>query len=301
MTRGLPVILSLDVGGSAIKSGLVSTDGSLIGSPARREIDSRREAGPVLEDFAEVLRDLSRDAVPYTPLGVGVAMPGPFDYARGISRMSNHGKFDSLHGINLAQELTRRVPALADLPWRWINDAAAFALGELRYGAARHADRALFLTLGTGCGSAFAVDGKLIDSGEGVPENGYVYPLLYRGTRIDDLLSHRGVSRLWSEVTGSSGETLPAAEIARLAAEGDEDALETFRRFGTLLARSLAPVYRSFRPRLVVLGGQVSRGYPFFAQAAADEGAPPLVVAHQLDSAALQGAASALLERVEAR
>ena len=298
-------VLALDVGGTAIKSAVVLPDGSLLGEHERHDIDSEAPADAVLERFAHVLRRLVHRSQGRRLLGIAVSMPGPFDYERGISLMHGLGKFDAIFGLPLAAELTARVPELANLPWRWINDASAFALGELRYGAARGADRAMFLTLGTGCGSAFAIGAQLVTNGTGVPPHGYVYPLEYEGRRIDDLLSQRGLMRLWHDAAAAGGDEVPTeavtsptdpAAIAALALAGNARAKATYRRFGELLARALAPVFESFRPDLVVLGGQISRSFDLFAPAAMEAGAPPLCVASDLDGAALKGAATLLLD-----
>src|SRR5690606_7636854 len=103
-----------------------------------------------------------------------------FDEASGSFRIVDQGKFEALHGVPLLPGLLARLPRLSHLPAVFVNDARAFALGEICFGAARGEGRVLVLTLGTGCGSAFAVDGQLVTSGPGVPEGGYVYSLKYK-------------------------------------------------------------------------------------------------------------------------
>ena len=44
--------------------------------------------------------------------GVGMAIPGPFDYEHGISRMQGLNKYDAIYGIPLESEIRERVPAL---------------------------------------------------------------------------------------------------------------------------------------------------------------------------------------------
>ncbi|MEX2540539.1 MAG: ROK family protein [Trueperaceae bacterium] len=298
-------MISFDIGGSAIKSGLIQSDGSVDGDLARRTIDSTAGAQEILAELTEAIEAAHGRAGESTVIGVTVAIPGPFDYRRAISRMNGLGKFEALYGLELDSLLRRRLPQLSSLPWRWVNDAAAFALGELHYGAARGMERAVFLTLGTGCGSAFAVDGALVSEGEGVPENGYVYPLPYRGAVVDEWLSQRGLWRLWREVAGSGRieDEIDGAELADLARSGDERAAETYRRFGEALAAALAPVFAGFRAQRVVLGGQISRSADLFVPAARQalvqnaevSPTPDLVTAMRLDAAALQGAASQLL------
>jgi glucokinase len=291
-----PAVLCLDVGGSSVKSGVVLASGELIAGPFRKDLDSTGPAGPVVAALASSLEGLLPAASAFEVVGVGVSMPGPCDYEQGVPLMRGLGKFESLYGLDLAAEVTKAAPALAGLRWRWLNDAQAFGLGELRFGAGRGADRVLFLTLGTGCGSAFAVGGRLVTSGEWVPEGGFVYALTHGEHKVDELLSARGVLRQWRAVAGDEASVRTAADVGALAEAGDPRALEAFARFGRVMAEALGPVFRAFQPDLVVLGGRVSRSLRFFGPAAMDAGAPPLRPAEAPDEAALRGAAAHLLE-----
>lgn len=294
-----PAVLCLDVGGSSVKSGVVLASGEVTAGPFRTELDSAGPAGPIVGVLACSLERLADLANGHEVLGIGVSMPGPTDYERGVPLLKGLGKFESLYGLDLAQEIEKRAPGLQRLPWRWLNDAQAFALGELRFGAAKGASRAMFLTLGTGCGSAFAVDGRIVTSGLGVPEGGFVYPLRYWDSAIDELLSARGVLRAWREASGSDvdpGSVQTAREVGRRAQAGEPRALEAFVRFGRLLAAALGPVFEAFRPDVVVLGGKVSESLPFFGPAAVGAGAPNLVLAAAPETASLRGAAVHLLE-----
>ncbi len=300
---GGAAVLCLDVGGSSVKSGVVLAGGELIAGPFRQELDSAGPSGPIVAALASSLEAPLPAAAGRDVRGVGVSMPGPTDYARGVPLMRGLGKFESVYGLDLAAEVVGLAPSLAGLPWRWLNDARAFALGELRFGAARGASRAMFLTLGTGCGSAFAVDGRILTSGPGVPEGGFVYLLRHEGSTLDELLSARGVLRLWRQVAagrrpaaGDLEGVASAREVGRRAQAGDPAALEAFARFGSLLAAALEPVFTAFRPEVVVLGGKVSESLRFFAPSAGEAGAPPLVAAAAPDAAALRGAAVHLLE-----
>ncbi len=300
-----PAVLCLDVGGSSVKSGVVLSGGVVVG-PYRAAVNSSGEAAEILDALASALLRLRRESAQLHVRGTCMAMPGPFDYENGVSRMRGIGKYDAIYGMPLADAVEERAPSLAGLPWRWLNDANAFALGELRFGAAAGVGRAMILTLGTGCGSAFVVGGQLVTSGPGVPADGYVYPLLHKGRPVDELLSARGVERLWQEVAsgdasegdaGAGPSTVTAQQVGELAGSGDGRALEALRRFGALLAAALRPVFTAFAPEIVVLGGQVSRSLPYFESAAVAAGAPPLVAAAAPELSALRGAAAHFLDR----
>ena len=104
---------------------------------------------------------------------LAVAIPGPFDYDAGIGLFRDVGKFDALAGVDVRYGLLRR---LADPSARiaFVNDAAAFGLGEWLVGAARGCSRAVALTLGSGVGSAFVAEGAIVAGGPEVPPEGYV-------------------------------------------------------------------------------------------------------------------------------
>lgn len=298
-----PAVLCLDVGGSSVKSGVVLANGNVVVGPERAPLKSKGPAEAIVASLAQALAGLHARAAGLNVVGIGVSMPGPFDYQAGVSHMSGIGKFDAIHGLPLASAVASYAPQLAGLLWRWLNDAQAFALGELRFGAAAGAGRAMFITLGTGCGSAFAVNGHLVTSGPGVPPHGYVYPLRYKGRTVDVLLSARGLVRLYTEEKkaaaasgaqlgpGSQPGRLSAQKVGELAAAADPAALKAMNRFGALIASALGPVFSAFKPDVVVVGGQISRSLPHFGAAAAAAGAPQLVPAAAADLAALRGAA----------
>ena len=112
--------------------------------------------------------------------------------------MQGLDKYDALYGVDLRQELLHRLSGaglegLEGEDIRFINDVSAFALGEMYFGNARGAEKAMFICIGTGCGSAFGVEGRLADeSTPGVPPKGYVYPVPFLDSCIDDYLSKRG-------------------------------------------------------------------------------------------------------------
>jgi len=55
--------------------------------------------------------------------------------------------------------------------------------------------RTVFLTLGTGFGSAFMVDGNLVKNHPEVPENGVFYDKSFLGTIADECFSTRWIDR----------------------------------------------------------------------------------------------------------
>ena len=137
-------------------------------------------------------------------------------------------------------------------------------MGEIAAGAAHGVCRVVGITLGTGVGSAFAVDGHLVREGTGVPPGGEIWNVPYQGGIVEDQISTRAIQKSYRERTGKDREV---AAIAASAAQ-DPVAAEVFVEFGRNLGLALKTVLSSFGPRIIVLGGGISRSAQLFLPAA---------------------------------
>ena len=207
--------LGVDVGGTGVRAALVDAGGRLRSPVHQFDPQAHQDKDTILANLARGMAAVLQ-AAPQGVVGVGMGIPGPFDYAQGISLMQNVAKYDALYGVNLQAELRGRLGLPEGMPMRFLNDAAAFALGEWQFGAARGFRRVMAITLGTGCGSAFLVDGQVQSAVPGAGENGYVYNLPYRTGRVDDYISRRGFFTLWRERQGKprAPHGLDVAELA---------------------------------------------------------------------------------------
>ena len=142
--------------------------------------------------FVEVLYSLGKQAAEGVDgvEGAELAMPGPFDYGQGISWMKH--KMPYLYGVNLSEALAARFGWNASQV-RFLNDAAAYLLGEVGAGAAQGVKRVAVFTLGTGVGSGFAVDGRVVTDGKGVPPGGEIWNVPYAGGIVEDQISTRAL------------------------------------------------------------------------------------------------------------
>lgn len=287
------VVIALDVGGTSVKAGLVDFTGALVGAPAQFPIQSQGDAETILGGFEAALRALWQTAGGRRVAGIGVGMCGPMDYATGTSLIRGVHKYEAIYGVNLPDDWRRRLRLAAGFPIRFVNDAAAFALGESLFGAGRGRRRVMAVTLGTGCGSAFVVDGKVVRAGEGVPQGGEIYYLPLAGERIDDWISRRGILRLWA-AAGGSLEGVDVAEIAAAGASGDRVAREVWSRFGVLLADALGPVADAFRPECLVVGGGIARSLSLYDGPLQARLQCPLVASTD-GAAGVKGAASLII------
>jgi glucokinase len=260
-------VLVYDVGGSHIAAAVCS-DGLQLG----RIVRAPHPAEQTSDAFIGVLYSLASQAVASSNVlsgstamaGASVAMPGPFDYEAGVSRARH--KLPYLYGVDLLHALALRFGWQPEQV-RFLNDAAAYLLGEIGAGAARGAARAVGVTLGTGIGASFAVDGRVVREGPGVPPGGEIWNQPYDSGIVEDSLASRTIQANYQRRTGAMRTV---AEIAA-AAPADSDATAVFAEYGRHLGRALRLTLAPFAPDAVVLGGSISHAADLFLPAAERE------------------------------
>jgi glucokinase len=252
-------VLVYDVGGSHVAAAICLANAYRLGPVVSAVHPEQQTSGA----FVDLLYSLGVEASAGFggELGAEIAMPGPFDFAAGVSLMRH--KLPYLYGVDLREGLSRR------FGWepgqvRFLHDSAAFLLGEMGAGAARAVARAVGITLGTGIGSAFAVNGHVVTQGHGVPPGGEIWNLPYEGGIIEDCVSSRAIVSTYERRTGS------AREVADLAAATADDAAaaEAFEAFGRHLGLALRGALEAFAPNAIVLGGGISRSAHLFIPSA---------------------------------
>ena len=187
-----------------------------------------------------------------------MAVPGPFDYVRGVALFRDVGKFDSLYGVDVRHGLMLRLrPSPSAV--RFLNDADAFGVGEYAVGAARSHDRAVCITLGTGVGSAFLDQGRPVNSGPTVPPDGSIHLVVHEGRPIEDTISRRAIRTAYAAAAGvASADVAPDVHvIAERARHGDDLARAVLTHAFAGLGAALAPLVHRFDASIVVIGGSM--------------------------------------------
>lgn len=252
-------VLVFDVGGSHV-SAAVCLDGDFRLGPV---VSAPHSTVQTSDAFVGLLHTLGTEAAAgLRPVkGATLAMPGPFDFQAGISLMRH--KLPYLYAVDLRQALAERFrwqPSQV----RFLNDADAYLLGEVGAGAARGFVRAVGITLGTGVGSAFAVNGRLVTEGPGVPPDGEIWNLPYENGIAEDFVSARAIRGNYKRLTGESRDVVALAA----AAPEDQASQQAFTEFGQHLGKVLARMLAAFAPDVVVLGGGISRSAELFLSVA---------------------------------
>ncbi len=284
------LVIALDIGGTSVKSAGVASGGRVIGEPVITPIDSSAEADSILGTFAQVISTHLSQAKTSNVIGAALGFPGPFDYRAGICLIKGVEKYRAIYGVNIREALRARLD-LGDIPILFRNDAEAAAVGEARYGAGRGYQRLIGVTLGTGCGSAFLVDGVPVTSGPGVPPNGWLYPMLFRGLTADDTFSRRGLeARL--RMSGVAG--IDVKQAAADARAGDVTTRQVFEAFGADLGAFLNSFAAAFAAEAVLVLGQIAGAIDLFGPTLRQALSVPALPGERGPDAALLGVADLL-------
>ena len=288
----------MEVGGTHVTCARVDAGSMQVeaGNAHRRDLVAGADADSILDTLAASANEVA--AAHNGQWGIG--MPGPFDYPAGVGRFEGVGKFDALYGVDVRTALAERIgprPRRID----FLNDADAFVLGEWAVGALAGAVRCAGLTLGTGVGSGFVVDGAVVHEGAGVPRDGRANHITVDGRPLEDFMSRRAIRAAYEVVTGDGAADV--AEIADLARSGSSDAISVLASALRALGAAVGPYLQRFEPQMVVIGGSMSASWPLFEPwfiqgcTDADPVAPRTAVANDATHAGLSGAAYFSLRR----
>ncbi len=278
----------LEIGGTHVLGAVVTVDDWTVRESRRLHLESNGTAAEILDAFVAAGSDLGA-----RPGAVwGVAMPDPFDYDRGIATFRGVGKFDAIYGLDIGAALRERLPGHA-ARISFVNDADAFILGEWTHGSAGGHRRCVGITLGTGLGSGWLVDGHITDAAPGVPLFGRARTLTVNGAGLEETISRRALRRAYAAAGGDSEADV--FDICQHARAGEQAAVEVLRYGFGGLGRALGPAMREFGADVVVIGGSMGASWdlfePWFLEGMDWPLAPPIRLATDPEHAAVLGAA----------
>ena len=263
--------LGIDIGGTKVAGGVVAPDGTILATARRATPGSSVSA---TEDAIAAVVDELSAGHDGELVGVGIGAAGWFDRTGDTVLFSPHLAW---RNSTLRQDLATRLRRPL-----WVgNDANAAAWAEYRYGAARGADLALMITLGTGIGGGIVVDGRLRRGAHGVAgewghmrvvPDGRLCPCGNRGcweqyasgtalgqTAREVARTSPAAAAPLLELVGLEPDRLTGEDVARAAAQGDPLALELVTEVGVWLGQGIADLAAILDPEIVVIGGGVSK------------------------------------------
>lgn len=269
MHKSRIVIGAVDIGGTKIAVGMVDDDGKVL-SKAESPTDAANGYDDGLARIVEMLRRTSREANVEIS-GIGIGCTG-FVYP-GSGAIVDADFLPGWQEKNPAEDLAREFTVGAALE----NDGDASALGEAAWGAGKAKSRLIYVTVGTGIGGGFILDGRLYrGAGMAHPEIGHHVidasgpecTCGYRGCW--EVLATGPAMAAWyneSAVNADrSAEMLDAAQICQLARRGDELAMRAVDRETYYLGLGAANLINLFVPDTIVFGGSVMKSADLFLE-----------------------------------
>lgn len=243
--------VGIDVGGTKIAAGVVDSSGRVV---ARLDIATPvSDRQSLVDAIIGVARDLAAE---HSVEAVGVGVAGLVDRAGETVRFAAHLPFQD-------EPLRGELATALGLPVVLDNDANAGGWAESRFGAARGAQDAVFVAVGTGIGGAIIIDGVLRRGWQGasgeighliVERDGRPCPCGSRGC-----WEQYGSGRALVRAAEEAGFEVPhGAAITAAAAAGDERACTVLGEIGEWVGIGIAGLVAVLDPEVVVVGGGVS-------------------------------------------
>ena len=309
------VVFAVDLGGTHLRAALIDKKGR-IRVRFKQNTPQTGRRGDIVKAIAEAARSCMQgdeSRIKY----VSVAVPGSVNVKEGV--VIKAPNIPCLEGFDLAAaiESELKLPAILE------NDANAAAVGEVWQGAARGCHAVVCVTLGTGVGGGIILNDKLWRGVDGSaaeighmavdPFKGVACPCGSRGC-LEVYASATAIVRMARELKPryldsplQISDDLTAEKIHCAGLNGDELALEVFRRMGDYLGIGLATLINLLNPEMIVIGGGVVNGWNLFEKQMRQQvmqRAFPIPAAHVRivpgecgDDAGLLGAARLALDR----
>jgi len=264
-------IVGVDLGGTQIRACLADMEGNILRQTRQATLASEG-LQPVLQRIKASTYEVLPEAKSQAVLGIGIVAPGPLDPRTGVIIAA-----PNLPGWNNVPLRDIMVDEFK-LPVYVGNDANLAGLAEYRFGAGRGYSNVIYLTISTGIGGGFIVDGRLLLGTHGFagePGHMTVEPsgprcacgnvgcleVMASGPAIARHameLIREGKTSMLSEVLQDNGD-LTAEMVGQAAHQGDKVALQAIERAAYYLGIGVLNLIHIFDPGIVILGGGVSK------------------------------------------
>lgn len=261
--------IGVDLGGTNLRIASYATGTDLLSTIATstRLADGRDQ---VVRDMCEAIQSLiGKDYGERRLAGIGIGSPGPLELPEGVLR--NPPNLHNWDGFNLRQAIEMKLGLTVEIE----SDANLAALAEQKLGAGNTygVDTLGILTLGTGVGAGFILDGKIWHGAAGMGgEAGHMIVREHSGAPcgcggygcLEQYASAPAIVRMARELMGS-GAPASAHQVAQMAQSGHPEALAIFETVGHTLAVGLTNLVNTLNLPLYLLGGGVCEAWDLFA------------------------------------
>ena len=262
--------IGIDIGGTAIKFGLVSDKGEIV---YRSTFDTAKTFDGVVSDIVDATKAvLDKFKLKINEIGgIGIGCPGLVVSKDGVVKSACNLGWEN---VPIVQTLKNFLDTKIVIS----NDANVAALGEAVFGAGKGYDNIIMITLGTGVGGGIVLDGKLFEGVNSLgTEIGHA-TLVHNGIQcacgrkgcIEQYVSTSALVRnaknamiknkdsiLW-KLTNNDIEQVNGKIIFEAFRQGDRTTSIVVKEFISYLADTIMSYNNIFRPEIFIIGGGIS-------------------------------------------
>lgn len=247
--------IGIDIGGTLTKLAIVLEGGVVKHTESFRTI-ARGDPQNYLEELIKRIQKLVRK---FPVIGIGLAAPG-FLSTDHRSILYNPNT-PALVGIDFVDLLD-----FFHLPVRLEQDLNVPTVAEYYFGEFHFAPRLMTVSIGTGLGAGFMVDGRLLEfSGSTIGDTGHIIlepdgPTCTAGCHgcAEALIATPNIVRLAEKYKDRKSSHRTAHDVISSAREGQPWAVEIIEKVGNWLGQWLASLSPIFLPSHIILCGGVA-------------------------------------------
>lgn len=244
--------IALDVGGSAIKYGLLNKYGEIL------------EKGNIVtdnEDIDKFIFDIKSIVEKYIKSenikGLACSFPGAVNQKTGF--IEGVSAVPCIHNVNMKKLLSEATALEISME----NDANCSALAEGWIGAAKDVDNFISIVLGTGIGGAVVIDKKIL---RGKNLHGGEFGFI----QVTDEKGENGLGNVWSRIASTGALIRRVAnrkniDVSDLTGQlvfemekDDEEVKEEFAEWFKVLAKGIYNIQYILDPEKILIGGGIS-------------------------------------------
>src|SRR3989344_4994870 len=228
-------IIAVDFGGSLIKSALVENNKIL--KKFLIDTDANKGKNKIIENLIEAINVVYEKDVK----DIGIGMPGPANYDKGI--FINPPNLKPLWNVNIKKYIQRKFRVNV----KFENDANCAALAELFFNKYRNF---IVLTLGTGIGCGVIIGRKLYKGSGNASEAGHM--IIDKGKDFEDLCSGTAIKRRSKELFKKE---LLIKDLVKLAKKGNKKAKQIVEENANYMGIGIGNLVNIFDPEVIILEG----------------------------------------------
>lgn len=185
-------------------------------------------------------------------VAIGVGFPAPVDPIKGTADVASHISGAKNFNIKLFLQGKFKTKVFVE------NDANCFALAEAKLGNGKKKKIVVGLTIGASLGCGIIINGEIYRGASGAA--GEIGQIPFKGITLEEYAAAPALKRL----STYQGLTMSPIKLAEMAKRNKGFAKGVFKEYGVNVGVALSVLANTFDPEVIVLGGSISKSYPYF-------------------------------------